>query len=366
MLLGVDVLLLKKSHIIASAPFAVLSTHYMETSKGESVVDYFADSGLNIKFFIEPPFGFFFMDDQSHPKSYKNIPVLSLDSNELEKSLKNISNLIVDIQTLGIKNTMFSYTIIKLLELLNNKDINLYVLDRPDPVNASIVNGIIGQSAKFEFPLRYGMTLAEITTFLVREYFVSVKYNPVKMEGYIRDSFFDDYIKQPVNIYPGIFNFDSLYLYPGMHIVNSCNISTGGGLAVENKVIGAPWIDCDLLLDYIIYLGLEGFTVVTTEFTPAKGIYKGVKCRGIEFKVDNKHELNSIELFLEIIAICYNNFAEFEFLTNDNGDYLIDYLLSDERIRVAIEKCIPVANVYFKAMNTLEKYMILRKECLLY
>ncbi|MGM0607682.1 MAG: exo-beta-N-acetylmuramidase NamZ domain-containing protein [Candidatus Muiribacteriota bacterium] len=366
MLYGIDTFLLKKSHIIKSAPFGLVCTQYAQTCHNEGVVDHLIDLNLNLKFIVEPVFGFLFMENEKKINSYNNVPVYDIYSDELKKNLKNINNLIFDIQGIGIKDSYYFKMLFHLMKMLNNTDINLYVLDRPNPLNATIVSGMIGNLSSYNIPLRYGLTIAELGIYFNKEFFPFVNYTPVPMEGYIRDSFFKKPENPLIKIYPGIHTVDALYLYPGIYLLKGTNLSLGEGLQFENQVIGAPWLDNTELLDRIIYLYMEGFKLETCEFIPEKGDYKGQNCRGIKFEVEDFNFFNPIELFIEVIQICYNINSEFCFTKNINDCYIIDNIFSDIRIRKAIEKDIPVTNVYFKGMNTLEKYLIKRKECLIY
>ncbi|MCK9224828.1 MAG: DUF1343 domain-containing protein [Candidatus Muirbacterium halophilum] len=365
MLNGIDVLLLKKSHFIKDIPLAIFTSYNMYDCNGERVIDNFFNPNYNLKYIIEPSFGFFINKDENLTE-YNKIPILPAFSEETYKKLLKVKVILFDIQNYGVKNTDVIKALYEIIEFINGKDIQLYILDRPNPINGNIFDGIIGQYSRINIPLRHGLTIGEIGLFLQEELFREAKINVIKMEGYNREKFLDD-IKPVFEFqFPDIKDYNAFFLYPGFHLLEGTNLSIGIGTEKSYSVFGAPWIDSDNVFDQIIYLGMEGFEMETCEFIPENGVYSNKLCKGIQFKVINKELLNSIELFLNIIEICYNTFGEFEFVMNNRDNYVIDELFSDDRIRKSLERYIPLSEVYYKAMKTLDEYTGKREKLLLY
>ena len=53
-------------------------------------------------------------------------------------------------------------------------------------------------------------------------------------------------------------------------------------------------------------------------------------------------------------------------MMNERGNFIIDELFSDDRIRKSLERYVPLSEVYYKAMKTLDEYTVKRERILLY
>ncbi len=71
------------------------------------------------------------------------------------------------------------------------------MLDRPDPINASLVQGpVMDRGMKsfigyYPLPLRYGMTPGEVAQYYNKEAGIGARLQVVPMKGYRRDVWFD-------------------------------------------------------------------------------------------------------------------------------------------------------------------------------
>ncbi len=135
--------------------------------------------------------------------------------------------------------------------------LDFYVLDRPDPITASLVQGpVLDPDLKsyigyFPLPVRYGMTAGELAQLFNREKAIGAKLHVVSMQGYHRDAWFDQTGLPWVNPSPNLRSLTEAILYPGVGMIESANISVGRGTATPFEIIGAPWIAGDRLARYL-------------------------------------------------------------------------------------------------------------------
>ena len=83
-------------------------------------------------------------DHIMHP--YLNIPIYSLYSETripTDEMLEGIDHLFVDLQDIGSRMYTYIYTLTLLLEKCIHKDIEIIVLDRPNPLNGIDIEGNI-------------------------------------------------------------------------------------------------------------------------------------------------------------------------------------------------------------------------------
>ena len=108
-------------------------------------------------------------DHYIHP--YFNIPVYSLYSETripTDEMLENIDHFFIDLQDVGCRVYTYIYTLTLLLEKCVNKDVQIIVLDRPNPINGIDIEGNILEPefesfvGRHPIPVRHGMTIGEV------------------------------------------------------------------------------------------------------------------------------------------------------------------------------------------------------------
>ena len=179
------------------------------------------------------------------------LPVYSLYGKTLKPTaqmLKGLDALVYDIQDVGVRFYTYITTMAYAMEAAAAAGLDFYVLDRPDPITATAVQGpVLDPDLKsfvgyFPLPVRYGMTVGELAQLFNRERGIGAKLHVVKMEGYRREAWFDETGLPWVNPSPNLRSLTQAILYPGVALVESANVSVGRGTATPFEVIGAPWI----------------------------------------------------------------------------------------------------------------------------
>ena len=108
-------------------------------------------------------------DHFMHP--YFNIPVYSLYSETripTNEMLDGINHLFIDLQDIGCRMYTYIYTLTLLLEKCVDKEIEILVLDRPNPLNGIDLEGNIleleykSSNGRHPIPVRHGMTIGEL------------------------------------------------------------------------------------------------------------------------------------------------------------------------------------------------------------
>jgi uncharacterized protein YbbC (DUF1343 family) len=80
----------------------------------------------------------------------------------------------------------------------------------------------------------------------------------------------------------------------------------GRGTDTPFAWIGAPWIDATEFATALNQRMIPGIRFVPVEFTPhAPYPYSGQICRGVQFVITNRNELNVPEVGIEIAAMLY-------------------------------------------------------------
>src|ERR1700685_1706978 len=111
--------------------------------------------------------------------------------------LKNLDAVVFDIQDAGARFYTYETTLGYFLEAASKAGIELIVLDRPDPINGSFVQGPVSDAGRENFtnywtvPVRHGMTIGELAKMFNAERGINAKLIVVPMEGWQRGDWCD-------------------------------------------------------------------------------------------------------------------------------------------------------------------------------
>src|SRR5438874_1877077 len=124
--------------------------------------------------------------------------------------LEGIDVLVYDIQDLGVRQYTFESTLALAMQAAAEKRIPIVVLDRPNPVTGTILEGNILEPAYESFvgiyPVlsRHGMTLGELARMYNAEQRIGADLTVVPVEGWRRDMWWDETGLPWVNPSPNI------------------------------------------------------------------------------------------------------------------------------------------------------------------
>ncbi|NOQ91854.1 MAG: DUF1343 domain-containing protein, partial [Flavobacteriaceae bacterium] len=185
--------------------------------------------------------------------SYFNIPVYSLYSETripTDKMLEGIDHLFVDLQDVGCRAYTYIYTLTLLLEKCIGKDIQVIVLDRPNPINGVDIEGNILEDDFKSFiglhpiPFRHGMTIGEVAL-MHQKYWTNKKIDVqvIKMEGWNREMFFEDTKLPWILPSPNLARAESTITFPATVLFEGTHLSEGRGTTQPLEIVGHPKIE---------------------------------------------------------------------------------------------------------------------------
>ena len=163
--------------------------------------------------------------------------------------LKNLDAVVVDLQDAGVRFYTYETTMGYFLESAAKAGIEVIVLDRPNPVTGSFVQGPLAESAHLSFvsyhplPVRHGMTMGELARMFNAERKINARLTVVPMQGWLRGDWFDSTSVLWVNPSPNLRSLNEATLYPGVALIEGTNVSVGRGTDTPFEVLGAPWVN---------------------------------------------------------------------------------------------------------------------------
>lgn len=273
--------------------------------------------------------------------------------------LKGIDALVYDIQDIGCRSFTFVSTLGMALEACAENDIELVVLDRPNPLGGNRVEGNLVEDgfysfvSQFPIPYLYGMTPGETARYLNGEGLVAggkkAKLTVVPMEGWTRDMTFDKtgmpwilpspHIPQPV----------TSYYYPATGILGELYfVSIGVGYTLPFQLICADWIDADKFSANMNVLNLPGVKCRPIHIKPFYSTGKGENLQGIQFYIDDIPE-SSITLLqfyaMQVLAEMYPDKRIFDVATDKSRFNMFDKVCGTDQIRLRFSKNYKVSDI---------------------
>lgn len=275
------------------------------TKKGESAFELFIRNQsccfFELKAVFSPEHGF---DAQADAFEFiKNerrgkIPVYSLHGKTkrpTESMLSGIDLLIYDLQTVGTRCYTYETTLYYAMEEASKKKLEVWVLDRPNPLGGDLVEGpILEDSFKSFFsmgnlPFCHGMTIGELALFFKQENEMGCPLKIIRMTGWNREMTFGQTGLTWKPPSPNIPYARTSFTYPATIMLGETlelvSVDRQGLYPFER--IGAPWIDGQILMAALEKQCKAGVLFEVDSFIPKSEPYKGETCHGVRLKVSD-------------------------------------------------------------------------------
>jgi uncharacterized protein YbbC (DUF1343 family) len=314
---GLDILVHEQVHLLANRRVGLVSMPAAVLPDLTLSLDALCGAGVNVTALFGPEHGFrgSALDGQhvsnaTDPRT--GLAVFSLYGTVKEPTaemLANVDALVFDVQDVGVRFYTYLSTLFYVLRGAGKADKPVFVLDRPNPITGSLVEG--GPIAPgFEsfvgiinIPMRHGMTLGELAHYMNKEYALNANLHVIGIHGWQRDMWFDDTALPWVPTSPAMPHLSTATLYPGMCLLEGTNLSLGRGTALPFEVCGAPWINGYALAEALNRLQLPGIRFRATVFTPTASTHVGTECHGVQVHVTNRDSLRPVEMALHLIDV---------------------------------------------------------------
>ena len=229
--------------------------------------------------------------------------------------LKNLDAIVYDIQDAGVRFYTYETTLGYFLEAAAKAGIEMIVLDRPNPITGSFVQGPVADEGRESFtnywtvPVRHGMTMGELAKMFNAERNLNAKLTVVPMDGWERGDWFDSTGLAWVNPSPNLRSVTEAALYPGVALIEGTNVSVGRGTDTPFELVGAPWVKSRELAAYLNGRGIAGVRFVPVTFTPTASVYSGQVCQGVNIVLTDRNGLDVPELGIELAAALHKLYA---------------------------------------------------------
>lgn len=307
---------------------------------------------------------------------YTNVPVYSLystDKKPNKEMLHNVDTVFCDLQDIGSRYYTFIYTMANMMKLCYEEGKEVVVLDRPNPINGVDVEGNLVQCnfqsfvGQFPIPVRHGLTIGELALLFNSEFDIECDLKVFEMEGWTRDTYYDETDLYWVSPTPNATTIDMCLLYPGTCLIEGTNISEGRGTTKPFEIIGAPFINGKELVSVLSTQNLKGVLFRPTVFKPMYNKFSNEVCEGVQLHISDRSILNPFLIGLKVLKVLKMLYPdEVHFIRSEdfNSHYFLDLLAVTNELRQQliegntdrfIKKIPQYANAF---KQTREKYLL--------
>jgi uncharacterized protein YbbC (DUF1343 family) len=234
------------------------------------------------------------------------VPVYSLygkTTRPVAATLEGIDTLVFDLQDTGARFYTYGSTMRRAMEVAAERGLRFVVLDRPNPIGGTTVDGPIATTLSFvnhhPLPVRHGMTMGELSLLFAADLSLPLSLEVVPLRGWSREAYFDETGLVWTAPSPNLRSVESVVLYPAVALVEGTNVSVGRGTDMPFEVVGAPWIDGDAftraLGDEAAATRIGGVTFSKATFVPSTSLHAGKTCEGVRLRVTDRRAFEPVK-----------------------------------------------------------------------
>jgi len=330
-LLGIDVLLNEKMHLVEGKRIGLITNQTGVTHDRKSTIDVLHEHPhANLVTLYGPEHGIRGsfpagerVPSYTDPKTQLHVFSLYGDQRKpTDAMLANVDILLYDIQDIGVRSYTYISTMSYGMEAAARKGIPFVVLDRPLPYSGEILSGnILDRSydsivGRFPIPYVYGMTCGELARMINEEGWlengVRCELIIVPMKHYSRSMSWQDTGLIWIPTSPHIPHWHTSLYYAATGVLGELDsVNIGVGFTLPFEVFGLPDLDGAELANRLNRKGLTGVYFHPFSYPVFYGKYRNQQCSGVRIYITEPERA-------EIMAI---QFYIYEVLREMEGDW---------------------------------------------
>lgn len=293
---GVDVFFDEGHDLLLKDKAVGLVTNHTGVNKDLVLTsDLFKNKCFQLKALFSPEHGLkgiaYAAEKVIHAKDVTGIPIYSLHGETrrpTDAMLQGLDAIVYDIQDIGVRAYTYATTLFYIMEEAAKKNIEVIVLDRPNPMGGLLVDGPMLEDS-FRSYIGYvnvaychGMTIGELARFFNEEYQLKCRLKIVPMKGWNRSMVFAETGLTWIPPSPHVPEPDTPFFSASTGILGEIElVNIGIGYTLPFKVVGAEWINAEAFAEALNKQKLPGVIFTPFHYRPFYGSYKGVDCHGV-------------------------------------------------------------------------------------
>lgn len=264
--------------------------------------------------------------------------------------LRGLDVLVIDLQDVGSRYYTFQATMLYCLEAALPLGLPVLVLDRPNPIGGTMVEGPALREGFGSFvgcsniATRHGLTIGELARLYVRERGIhGADLTVITCEGWRRELYYEETGLPWVLPSPNMPTVDTAVVYPGGCLLEGTNLSEGRGTTRPFEICGAPWLPARGLAERLTAAKLPGVLFRPLTYRPTFQKHAGVDCGGVQIHVTDRRIFQPLRAVYALLDAARRlGGADFQWRT-EIYEYVthpiaIDLLFGSSRERLALEQ----------------------------
>ena len=358
---GLDRLLADPS-ALRGRPYGLLAHAAAASSSQRTIVDALSGCAAGApRRLFSPEHGFWAVEQDMVPSgdehdSFFAIPTVSLYGSSAASlrpaagALDGLELLLVDLQDIGNRVYTYAATAVWMAEAALASGVEVWILDRPNPLGGDRVEGSLRRSgfesfvSAFSLPMRHGLTLGELVRLEARrQRWDEAGLRVVELEGWRREPPNGGGLgwrwRSPS---PNMPTLATAWVFPGSVLIEATELSEGRGTTRPFELIGAPELPGVELARRMNERGLPGVAYLPVQFRPQFQKHAGAVCRGVEIVVTDEAVFPTYRAGVELLRAIHElapetlrwRAAPYEFVADRPA---IDLLTGGDDFRTRLE-----------------------------
>lgn len=289
------------------------------------------------------------VDDERDPSGLPVYSIYGGTNAPSQEMLEGLDALFYDMQDLGVRQYTTGSTMLLAMQACKEKGIPFVVLDRPNPVTGTIVEGNVLEPGYENFigigPVasRHGLTLGELARFYNAELGVGAELIVVPARGLTRAMWLEDTGLPWVKTSPNIYRSETAVHYPGTVYFEATNVAESRGSDMPFEQVGAPWMRSADVAAAANALGLPGVRFEARDYAIAEGYrkYPGQTVHGVLLVATDRatyRPLRASLLLMDVIRRLHPDDFEFTRSQSAPGGYSIERHAGTDKLVKAFQE----------------------------
>ena len=310
------------------------------------------------------------------------LPVYSLygrTRKPTKEMLRDIDVLVYDIQDIGVRSYTFISTMGLAMEAAAENGMPLVVLDRPNPLTGTRVEGPMLEPHHKSFigaypvPYVYGLTAGELAQMINGEGWlaggVKCSLTVVPLKGWKRSMWWDQTGLPWVPTSPHIPQWQTTIFYVLTGLLGELGTANQGvGYTLPFELVGGPWVDQYALARYLNNLNLEGVAFRPMTYTPFYKDTTGIRYKGVQVHIVDRERMNMTAIQMAILHALVTLFPDYNIFDRARNGSLesFDKAVGNSDVRRWFVNKAPLDSVLQQLGRQNADYLVRRGKYLLY
>lgn len=247
----------------------------------------------------------------SYADNVTGLPVYSLygpTRRPSEAMLSGIDVLLFDIQDIGARDYTFASTMAYVMEAAAQHGKDFWVLDRPNPIGGTIVEGPVLEPqfksfiGLYPIALRHGMTIGELAQMFNDAFDIKAKLRVIPMHGWRRTMVWPDTGLAWVLTSPNIPTWATTFFYLCTGPAGTAGINNGTGTAKPFAYAGAYQMSAYRYADALNGSDLPGVHFRPAAWSPFAGFWADKTLTGVELVMYDPHTFLPVRTAVELLV----------------------------------------------------------------